>query len=70
MLIVLFKHTGFNNQNRIDLFYLVLSGIAMGASWMFFYEAYQLIGVSIASLAYYCGAIFAKGRFGRSRGII
>ncbi|MDF2533231.1 MAG: rhtA 2, partial [Clostridia bacterium] len=26
-------------------------------SWMFLYEAYQQIGVSIASLAYYCGPV-------------
>lgn len=37
--------------------FLVLSGIAMGASWMFLYEAYQQIGVSIASLMYYCGPV-------------
>ena len=29
----------------------------MGVSWMFLYEAYQQIGVSIASLAYYCGPV-------------
>ena len=37
--------------------YLAISGIAMGASWMFLYEAYQQIGVSTSSLAYYCGPI-------------
>lgn len=37
--------------------FLIVSGIAMGASWMFLYEAYQLIGVSLASLAYYCGPV-------------
>lgn len=37
--------------------FLIISGIAMGTSWMFLYEAYQEIGVSIASLAYYCGPI-------------
>jgi drug/metabolite transporter (DMT)-like permease len=36
---------------------LIVSGIAMGASWMFLYEAYQQIGVGIASLAYYCGPV-------------
>ena len=36
---------------------LVISGIAMGASWMLLYEAYTRIGVSIASLLYYCGPI-------------
>ena len=29
----------------------------MGASWMFLYEAYAQIGVSIATLAYYCGPV-------------
>ena len=37
--------------------FLAISGIAMGTSWMFLYEAYQQIGVSIASLAYYCGPV-------------
>lgn len=38
-------------------FFLTLSGIAMGLSWMFLYEAYRRIGVSISSLLYYCGPI-------------
>ena len=29
----------------------------MGTSWMFLYEAYQQIGVSLASLLYYCGPV-------------
>lgn len=37
--------------------FLAVSGISMGASWMFLFEAYQQIGVSIASLAYYCGPV-------------
>jgi drug/metabolite transporter (DMT)-like permease len=44
-------------KNRRHLFYLVISGVAMGASWMFLYEAYSRIGVSIATLAYYCGPV-------------
>lgn len=36
---------------------LAVSGISMGASWMFLYEAYIRIGVSIASLLYYCGPV-------------
>lgn len=36
---------------------LVVSGIAMGTSWMFLYEAYTRIGVGISSLLYYCGPI-------------
>jgi drug/metabolite transporter (DMT)-like permease len=35
----------------------VVSGIALGTSWIFLYEAYQQIGVSFASLAYYCGPV-------------
>lgn len=37
--------------------FLTVSGIAMGTSWMFLYEAYERIGVSIASLLYYCGPV-------------
>jgi drug/metabolite transporter (DMT)-like permease len=44
-------------QNRTHTLCLIISGMAMGTSWMFLYEAYQRIGVSIASLAYYCGPV-------------
>jgi drug/metabolite transporter (DMT)-like permease len=44
-------------ENKAHLLYLVISGVAMGISWMFLYEAYRQIGVSIASLAYYCGPV-------------
>jgi drug/metabolite transporter (DMT)-like permease len=44
-------------KNKTHLMYLVISGAAMGASWMFLYEAYAQIGVSIATLAYYCGPV-------------
>lgn len=43
--------------NHKDYLFILLSGIAMGASWMFLYEAYQQIGVGIASLLYYCGPV-------------
>lgn len=36
---------------------LAVSGIAMGASWIFLYESYARIGVSISSLLYYCGPV-------------
>jgi len=36
---------------------LIASGIAMGMSWMFLYEAYTQLGVGVASLAYYCGPV-------------
>lgn len=44
-------------QNKKHTLWLIISGIAMGTSWVFLYEAYQRIGVSIASLAYYCGPV-------------
>lgn len=44
-------------RNKKHFGFLVLSGMAMGASWMFLYEAYRQIGVSIASLLYYCGPV-------------
>ncbi len=60
LLIALFKLAGNKfdfTKNKRHLFYLTLSGAAMGASWMFLYEAYQQIGVSIATLAIYCGPV-------------
>lgn len=44
-------------QNKKDFAFLAVSGVAMGTSWMFLYEAYAQIGVSIASLCYYCGPV-------------
>lgn len=43
--------------HKKDALFIALSGIAMGASWMFLYEAYQQIGVSLSSLLYYCGPV-------------
>lgn len=44
-------------KNKVHFLYLVISGAAMGASWVFLFEAYAQIGVSIATLAYYCGPV-------------
>lgn len=44
-------------ENKRDFLFVVISGIAMGTSWMFLYEAYQEIGVSIGALLYYCGPV-------------
>ena len=44
-------------QKKQQLLSLAVSGIALGTSWIFLYEAYQQIGVSFASLAYYCGPV-------------
>ncbi|MBU5486917.1 DMT family transporter [Clostridium sp. MSJ-8] len=41
-------------KHKKSFVFLIISGIAMGASWMFLYEAYQEIGVSLASIEYYC----------------
>ena len=43
--------------SRRDFLFLAGSGVAMGASWMFLYEAYTQVGVSVATLAYYCGPV-------------
>lgn len=60
LLVVLYlitnKHFTFLNHKKSFVF-LILSGISMGISWLFLYEAYRRIGVSIASLGYYCGPI-------------
>lgn len=42
-------------RHKKQFVFLCISGIAMGASWAFLYEAYQTIGVSLATLTYYCG---------------
>ncbi len=44
-------------KNMKQFAFLAVSGMAMGASWVFLYEAYAQIGVSIASLLYYCGPV-------------
>jgi len=44
-------------RNKRHLLYLILSGVAMGASWIFLFEAYRRIGVGMATLAYYCGPV-------------
>ncbi len=60
LLIAIFFISGgrltFYKYKKQSLF-LAVSGIAMGTSWMFLYEAYARIGVSIASLLYYCGPV-------------
>lgn len=45
------------HKNKMHLFYLMISGLSMGMSWMFLYEAYTRIGVSSATLSYYSGPV-------------
>ena len=44
-------------QYKKECAFIGIAGLAMGASWMFLYEAYQQVGVSIATLTYYSGPI-------------
>ncbi len=57
LLFIVGKGKFHTNTYKKDTFFIVLSGIAMGTSWMFLYEAYQQIGVSLSSLLYYCGPV-------------
>ncbi len=36
---------------------LAVSGVALGVGWIFLFAAYRLVGVGVASLAYYCGPV-------------
>lgn len=45
------------SKSKKHFLYLAISGVAMGTSWMFLYEAYAQVGVSIATLACYCGPV-------------
>lgn len=43
--------------HRKDLLFVMLSGVAMGLSWIFLYEAYRRVGVGLSSIVYYCGPV-------------
>lgn len=45
-------------KNKRHFFFVVMSGVSMGISWLFLYEAYKCTGVSLATLIYYCGPVF------------
>lgn len=54
----------FLTRNRLNFFrhkrafaYLMLSGLVMGIHWVFLYEAYQQIGIGVATLLCYCGPV-------------
>ena len=46
-------------RNKHDALFLILSGLALGGGWIFLFEAYKIIGVSISTLLYYLGPIIA-----------
>ena len=58
LMLALFFATGqrfsFRGHQK-DLLYVAVSGIAMAADWLFLFEAYAQIGVSLGMLINYCG---------------
>lgn len=42
-------------RHKRDLLFIALSGVAMAADWLFLFEAYAQIGVSLGLLINYCG---------------
>lgn len=44
-------------KHKKDTMFIAISGISMGTSWMFLYEGFAQIGVSLASLLYYTGPV-------------
>lgn len=60
-LAVLFFVTGHKltvMKHKRELLYIGISGIAMAADWLFLFEAYARIGVSLSILINYTGPIF------------
>lgn len=52
------QKAGILNIQKKQALCLLISGASIGASWIFLYEAYNYIGVGVATLVYYCGPIF------------
>ena len=44
-------------KHKRSLLFVVLSGVSMGMNWMFLFEAFQQVGVSIAILICFCGPV-------------
>lgn len=49
--------SGLSSSMKKEVLFVVLSGIVMGLSWIFLYEAYVRIGVGLSSITYYCGPV-------------
>ena len=43
---------------RKDIVAATLGGAALGLNWVFLFEAYRALSVSLATLTYYCGPMF------------
>ena len=62
LLIALFFITGHSFtafSHKKDLVFIAASGVAMAADWLFLFEAYQQIGVSLSIIINYCGPAMA-----------
>ena len=62
LLIALFWATGHRFTafaHKKDLLFIAASGAATAANWLFLFEAYQQIGVSLSILINYCGPALA-----------
>lgn len=46
-------------KDRHDVLFLFLSGLALGAGWIFLFEGYRTAGVSISTTLYYLGPMIA-----------
>ncbi len=44
-------------RHKRDMLYIAISGLAMAADWLFLFEAFAQIGVSIGMLINYCGPV-------------
>ena len=45
-------------KHKKDSLFVFISGVALGMSWIFLYESYNLSGIGMATLIYYCGPVF------------
>lgn len=59
MVSILSKEKFRSLRNIHDATFLFLSGFALAGGWLFLFEAYKIIGVSISTLLYYLGPIIA-----------
>lgn len=50
-------HSGNLTMIKKEMLFVILSGVVMGLSWIFLYEAYVRIGVGLSSITYYCGPV-------------
>lgn len=55
--VVLIKKELSLRQFRGDELPVLISGVCLGANWVFLFEAYKYASVSIGTLVYYCGPI-------------